>query len=160
MAQSKSTPLGARGLCFDQVGCHSWDALVYVQVWRYPQNRKYITYHDAVRRTELRPKITGTKILVKIGCVYLEIRPQTDKHTQTDMVFTILHSPIRGGVIINNCFITHNVEVKMGPSLFWLSSICKIMNHWTNTHDLWQTKILFCLLFVSVVTQLLNPFAL
>jgi len=54
--------------------------LAYVLIWRHPQNRKYASYHYAIRGG---PSHSHKK-MVKIRRVVPEIWSRTDKHTNTD----------------------------------------------------------------------------
>ena len=68
-----------------------------VKTWRHQQNRKYITYHNAVRRgPRPRPQATCTKNTAKGGRVVSEICTRTDR--QTDILITIVRTPSRGEV--------------------------------------------------------------
>jgi len=69
-----------------------------VSLWkRHPQNRKYIAYRIADRRTEPRPGVTCTENLVKLGRVWF-LRyasgqdRQTNTHTCRHTLNTTLHS--------------------------------------------------------------------
>jgi len=52
----------------------------YVQIWRHPQNRKYVTYHYGAREGRATAIVNMHKNLVKIGRVVPKIWSQTDKH--------------------------------------------------------------------------------
>ena len=65
-----------------------------IETWRHPQNRKYLTYRNAVRGGLRSHATAGNmhKHLVKFGRVVIRAKRQTDKQTnkQTDILITVL----------------------------------------------------------------------
>jgi len=68
----------------------------YVKTWRHLQNRKYITYRNAVRGPiHGHKQLAQNIILVKFGCEVFYLCEWTDRQTdrQTSTLITILRSP-------------------------------------------------------------------
>ena len=76
-------------------------ASAYVQIWRHPQNRKYVSYHYAARGpSETRPQVACTT-MATIGRVVPKIWSRTEKHTHRQTRSSQYFAPLpRGGVIM------------------------------------------------------------
>ena len=104
----------------------------YVQTWRRPQNRKYITYRNATEKN--RATALGN-LHKKIGCVIPEvcsrayIQTHTDTHRQRQTDITILHSPTRSRVKKQRIWRSHvssmraDVDSRLRPTAVWLQRL-------------------------------------
>jgi len=61
-----------------------------IKTWRHPQNRKYLTYCNAIRGGPSHGHSQHAQNLVKFGCVVFEICEQTDRQTKA-----IIYRPSR-----------------------------------------------------------------